>query len=141
MLNLSYRQANDGVQIVAPRVYNEAIRRMAELFPRVEADRGVIVPEAIRRFLSNTVIESLYLLHDAWRQVCSADPGIDADAGRIGEQVHHALFQVLSNAEAEPWTPNGVPRVTFIGVLRYIHDHWCQIFPFCGRRPSPPPRA
>ncbi len=131
MLNLSYRQANDGVRIVAPRVYNEAIGRMAELFAKVEADRGVIIPDAIRLFLSNTVIESLYLRHDAWRQTCDADPAIGEHAGRICEQIHDSLLQIINNADTEAWTANGALRVTFVGVLRCIHDRWCRIFPFC----------
>jgi len=131
-------KAHKGAWTIAPQVYREAIARMAEVFRIVQADRGVLIPEIIRLFLSKTALESLYLHPNAWRHTCNADPCIDADAARIGEQIRKSLMEVLSNAEAESWTPNGALQVTFIGVLRYAHDHWCGIFPFCDRKPSPP---
>jgi len=124
----------------ASQVYKRATARIGELFARVEAERGVVVPEAVRVFLSSTAIESLHLCRDAWWHAFKADPGVDKDAERIAEQIHNSLLRILSNAEVERSTGNGVPRVTFQGLLCAIHDHWCKIFPFCGRRPSPPPR-
>jgi hypothetical protein len=121
--------AHKGAWTIAPRVYREAIAQTAELFRIVQADRGVMIPETIGLFLINTVLESLYLHPNSWRQTCDADPRIDGDAERIGEQIQKSLMEVLSNAEAEPWTPNGAPRITFIGVLRYVHDHWVWNFP------------
>jgi hypothetical protein len=134
-------QRYNRARAIAPQVYRQAITRMAEVYRIVQTNRGVVIPEVIRLFLSNTVLESLCLRGDEWRQACNADPGIDADAKRIGRQIHDSLVDVLSNAEAEPWMPDGVPHLTFIGVLRRIQEDWCQIFPFCGRRPSPPPHA
>ena len=136
--NRNSEQVSKGAVAVAPRVYRDATLQMAALFPRVEAQRGVIIPSTIRFFLTNTVIESLYLDPDAWRRVCGADPTIEADAERISEQIHNSLLYVLSNSEAESLAPNGTPRITHTGVLRCIHDHWCGIFPFC-RKPQPPP--
>jgi hypothetical protein len=121
-------------QIIAPRVYNEALLRISGVFRKVEDDRDVIVPDVIRAFLSTTAIESLFLHHEAWAKApYSADPGSDAAAGRIGEIINNSLLEVLNNAEAEPWSPNGKPQVTFIGVLRSVRDPalWCRIFPFC----------
>ena len=126
---------------IAPRVYEQVILRMTELFSRVELDRGVIVPQHIRLFLSHMALESLHLRDDEWRQVCNADPSIESHAARIGEQIHESLLEILSNAEAQPSAFSGMPRVTLIGVLRCVHEYWCQIFPFCGRQPSPPPRT
>ena len=123
----------------APAVYQEVIVQIGQLFARVEAEREVVVPEPIRLFLSSTAVESLHLCRDAWWHACSADPGIDTDAERIGEQIHNSLLRILSSAEVERSIGNGLRRVTFKGVLHSIHDHWCEIFPFCGRRPSPPP--
>ena len=135
-------QRHNRGRAIAPEVYREAITRMAEVYRIVQTNRGVVIPEVIRLFLSNTVLESLCLRGDEWRQACDADPMIDADAKRIGRQIHDSLVDVLSNAEAEPWMPNGVPQITFIGVLRRIQEDWCGIFPFCGRKkPSPPSNA
>jgi hypothetical protein len=115
----------------APDVYNEALIRMASLYKRIETDRGVLIPDAIRLFLSHTVIESLYLHHDAWLQHRGLDPKSNAASGAIGEVIENSLAEVLTNAEAEPWTPNGTPQMTLIGVLTYIHSNWCRIFPLC----------
>lgn len=134
-------QRHNRGRAIAPQVYRQAIARMAEVYRIVQTNRGVVIPEVICLFLSNTVLESLYLRGDEWRQACNADPMIDADAKRIGRQIHDSLVDVLSNAEAEPWTPNGVQQLTFIGVLRRIQEDWCEIFPFCGRKPSPPSHA
>jgi len=104
---------------------------MASLYREVEAGRGVLIPNAIRLFLSDTVIESLYLHHDAWLQRLSLDPGQDSYSGSIGDVIHKSLVEVLTNAEAEPWAPNGAPQITLIGILAYIHANWCGIFPIC----------
>jgi hypothetical protein len=121
-------------QIIAPQVYNEAILRISDAFRKVEDDREVIIPDVIRAFLNTTAIESLFLHHETWAQApYNADPGNDANAGRIGERINNSLLEVLHNADAEPWSPNGKPQVTFIGVLRSVQDPalWCRIFPFC----------
>ena len=119
-------------QSFAPQVYNEARSRTSDVFHRVERDRDVIIPDAIRLFLTEAIVESLRLRHADWGQTpYNANPGFDMDAGRIAQQIDNSLRELLGNAGAEPRIPNGKPQVTCIGILSYIHEHWCGIFPFC----------
>jgi hypothetical protein len=118
--------------LVAPQVYNEARSRIWDVFHRVEVDRGMIVPDAIRLFLTETVMESLSLRHDDWAQPpYIADPGFDSEAPKIAQQIETSLVELLRNADAEPRFVNGKPEVTFVGIVKYIYEHWCSIFPFC----------
>ena len=121
-------------QIIAHQVYNQAIVRTSDAFRNVESVRNVIIPDVIRAFLNTTAIESLYLHHQVWTQSpYDADPTNDANAKSIGDRIYNSLLEVLNNADAEPWSLNGKPQVTFIGVLSSIRDpaRWCKIFPFC----------
>jgi hypothetical protein len=118
-------------QVGNAQVYDTALVRISEAFRKAEDDQGVIIPDAIRLFLRNVVMESLYLHHDNWRRQMRLDPTSGVDAGGIGEQIHNSLIELLRNADAEPWTPGGRPQVTYISVVRYLHNNWCRIFPFC----------
>src|SRR6266851_9502034 len=119
-------------QSVASQVYNQARSRISDVFHRVEHDRDVIVPDAIRLFLTETIVESLLLRHADWGQTPhNANPGVDTEAASIALQIDSSLYEILNNAGAEPRMPNGKPQLTFVGVLSYIHGHWCGIFPFC----------
>ena len=119
-------------QTFAPQVYNQTRSQISDVFHRVEQDWDVIVPDAIRLFLTEAIIESLYLRHAEWAQTpYNANPSIDTAAGDITRQIDQVLDELLSNADAEPAIPNGKPQITFIGMLSYIHEHWCHIFPFC----------
>jgi hypothetical protein len=111
---------------------------MADLFRLIESQRCVVIPAAIRHYLGETVLESLYLDAADWRRLCNADPQMDADAEAIGSRIEKSLILLLANAEAQPRPGRATPRITFIGVLRSIHEHWCGIFPFCREKPSPP---
>jgi hypothetical protein len=118
-------------RIFTPQVYSQARSRISDVFYRVEQRRDVIIPDAIRLFLTEAIIESLILRHAEWTQTYNANPSRDTAAGDIAQQIDQALSELLSNADAEPRMPNGKPLVTFIGILGYIHEHWCHIFPFC----------
>jgi hypothetical protein len=92
----------------------------------------VIVPDAIRLFLTETVIESLIVRHADWTQTpYNANPSIDAAAGDIAQRIEKTLKELLNNTDAEPRVVSGKPQVTFVGILSYIHEHWCHISPFC----------
>ena len=119
-------------KMFASEVYNQARATISSVFSKVEQNRDVIVPDAIRLFLPETVIESLNLRHSDWAQTpYNTDPGAATQALSIAQQIDKSLNELLSNADAEPTMSNGKAHVTFVGILNYIHEHWCGIFPFC----------
>jgi hypothetical protein len=131
--NSDSQRTSEITMTIAPRVYEEAIRRMGELFSRIELDRDVIIPQHVRSFLSGIALESLHLRRDEWRQLCKVDPGMDAHAAPIGNQIYDSLLEIMRNAGAEPSAPNDIRQVTLVAVLRCVHENWCRIFPFCRR--------
>jgi len=118
-------------QVGHAQVYDTALVRISEAFRKAEDERGLIIPDAIRLFLRNVVMESLYLHHDDWRRQMRLDPTSGVDAGGIGDRIHNSLIELLRNTDAESWTPSGRPQVTYISVVRYMQNNWCRIFPFC----------
>jgi hypothetical protein len=112
-------------------VANEARIRIAGLYNRIETDRGVLVPDTIRLFLSNRVRESLFLHQDDWQRKRGLDPAKDGSAKPIAEEIYNSLFELLNNSDAEPWTQSGIPQISLIGIIEYIHQHWCGIWPIC----------
>jgi len=99
-------------------------------FAEIENDRGALIPQILRSFLTEVAVESLTLHQSAWKEH-DLNP---MDCGHwmaIVGVAEASLRSLLENAEAEAQLPDSPKFLTLIGVLKQLNDRWCKIFPFC----------
>lgn len=108
---------------------NDLSKQLDYLLGKVAETRNVIIAPHVKEFTKEIIIESIMLGAQEWEHLYNLRCSFKEDHEEIIAAAIQCTEKILNEVDVERY--NNYNCISVRNILKYIHNHWCGVFPYC----------